>query len=197
MEPLAIADKLKKKFPDDVLDIVEARKQVGVILRRDHIVEICGWLHDDPDLLFDHLLGLCGVDYRPKGRGFEVVYNLYSIHNRHMIRLRADIPEDECWLDSVIPVWRGADWHERECYDLLGIEFRGHPDLRRILLPEDWQGHPLRKDYPLSPTKKTEWQGYEELKELSKALRVHGFQQESSNSKTAQHLVKEAGNGGT
>ncbi len=197
MEPLAIADKLKSKFPDDVLDIVESCKQVSVIVRRDDIVEICGWLHDNPYMLFNHLLDLCGVDYRPKGRGFEVVYNLYSITHRHMIRLRADIPADDCWLDSVTPVWRGADWHERECYDLVGIEFRGHPDLRRILLPEDWQGHPLRKNYPLRLTRDKEWKGYEELKTLAKSLEVHGFHQEGSISATTQPLMKEDGNVGT
>lgn len=175
MEPLAIADKLQDMFPDDVLEVVESRGQVGVVVRRDHVVEICGWLHDEPDLQMNHLLDLCGVDYREKNKSFEVVYNLYSIPLQHMIRLRARIPAEDCWIDSVTPVWRGADWHERECYDLVGIVFKGHPDLRRILLPEDWEGHPLRKDYPLRLKQENEWSGYEDLKDLARRLRQFEF----------------------
>lgn len=175
MEPMAIARMLEARFPYDVLEIVESRGQTGVVVQRDHIQEICGWLHDSPELLMDHLLDLCGVDYCSKNNTFEVVYNLYSIHFRHMLRLRARIPENDCWIDSVTPVWRGADWHERECFDLVGIFFRGHPDLRRILLPESWEGHPLRKNYPVQLAPAMEWEGYTELKNLAGKLRQFDF----------------------
>jgi len=175
VEPLAIAQKIQTTFPYDALELVASRGQAAVLLRRDHIVEICSWLHDDPELLMDHLMALCGVDYRKQKGCFEVVYNLYSVTHRHMIRLRAQVPEEDCWIDSVTPVWRGADWPERECYDLMGIVFRGHPDLRRILMPEDWEGHPLRKDYPLRLSQEQEYQGYEELKQLARRLSRYDF----------------------
>lgn len=175
MEPMAIAHMLETRFPYDVLQVVESRGQVGVVVQRDHIQEICGWLHDSPEFMMNHLLDLCGVDYCKKFNAFEVVYHLYSIPLRHMIRIRARIPEDDCWIDSVTPIWRGADWHERECFDLVGIFFRGHPDLRRILLPESWQGHPLRKDYPVQLAPEMEWEGYTELKERARQLRQFDF----------------------
>ena len=175
MEPMAIAHMLETKFPDDILQIVESRGQAGVVVQRDHIQEICRWLHDSPDFRMNHLLDLCGVDYCKKFNAFEVVYHLYSIPLRHMLRIRARIPEDDCWIDSVTPIWRGADWHERECFDLVGISFRGHPDMRRILLPENWQGHPLRKDYPIQLPPEMEWEGYTELKELAGQLRQFDF----------------------
>ncbi len=175
MEPMAIAHMLETRFPGEVLQVVESRGQTGVVVKRDHIREICGWLHDSPEFMMNHLLDLCGVDYCKKLNAFEVVYHLYSIPLRHMIRIRARIPEDDCWIDSVTPVWRGADWHERECFDLVGIFFRGHPDLRRILLPESWQGHPLRKGYPIQLAAEMEWEGYTELKERARQLRQFDF----------------------
>jgi NADH-quinone oxidoreductase subunit C len=92
----------------------------------------------------------------------EVVYNLYSIQFRHSIRIRAQVPENDATIDTVTTLWTGADWHERECWDLMGISFNGHPDMRRILLPDDWVGHPLRKEYPLKGS--VEWSGLEKLK---------------------------------
>ena len=87
-----------------------------------------------------------GVDAAPR---FEVVYHLYSISKNHRLRIKVSVEERDCVVDSVVSVWKAANWQEREIYDLLGIEFRGHPDLRRILMSDDWEGHPLRKDYPL------------------------------------------------
>jgi NADH-quinone oxidoreductase subunit C len=109
------------------------------------------------------------VDYLGKKEPrFEVVYHLYSLEHRHMIRLRAEVAEDDASIESVVDIWAGANWHERECFDLLGITFNGHPDLRRVLLPDDWEGHPLRKDYPLkSDLGEKEWQGYKDVLALS------------------------------
>lgn len=160
MEPLSIADKIREKFPEEVIDIREFRGQVSVMLKKGRILEICRFLHDEPDLYFDYLVDLCGVDYQgKKEKRFEVVYHLYSVRHRHAIRLRAEVSENAPTIDSVVPVWAGVNWHEREAYDMYGIVFQGHPDLRRILMPEDWEGHPLRKDYPVKGPEK-EWRGF-------------------------------------
>ncbi len=171
LEPKEIAEKIKEKFPDQVVDIAEFRDQVSVILKRGKIVDICRYLHDNPHLFFDHLQDLTGVDYLgKKDPRFEVVYNLYSIKYRHKIRLKAQVTESDPKINSVISVWAGANWHERECSDMFGIIFLGHPDLRKILMPEDWEGHPLRKDYPLKGPEK-EWHGFAEVVEHAKKLR--------------------------
>ncbi|MDP6560274.1 MAG: NADH dehydrogenase (quinone) subunit D [Candidatus Binatia bacterium] len=121
-------------------------------LRREGIVEVCRFLREDPELDYGFMMDLTGVDYsdHPQQREvrFEVVYHLYSLRHNHRVRLRAPVPEEDCRIDSVFSVWEGADWFEREAYDLYGIHFSGHPDLRRILLYDGFEGHPLRKDYP-------------------------------------------------
>lgn len=167
MEPLEIVNKLKEKFPEEIVDVSEFRGQVSVSIKKDRIIDICRYLHDDPELHFDFLSDLCGVDYLNRKPRFEVVYNLYSLSYRHRVLLKAGLPEEDTNINSVTAVWNGADWHEREAYDMYGINFKGHPDLRRILLPEDWEGYPQRKDYPLKGPAK-EYKGYEEIKELHK-----------------------------
>ena len=176
MEPLQIAEKIKEHFPEEVLDVREFRGQVSVTLRKGRILEICRFLHDDPDLYLDYLVDLCGVDYLGKKvNRFEVVYHLYSVRHRHAIRLKAEVPENDVRIDSVMPVWVGVNWHERECFDMYGIFFSGHPDLRRILLPEDWEGYPLRKDYPLKGPAK-EWSGFLEVLERAKKYKEFEWQ---------------------
>jgi NADH-quinone oxidoreductase subunit C len=183
MEPLQIAEKIKNKFPEDVVGVTEFRGQVSVHLKKDNIFEICHYLRDHQDLSFDLLKDLCGVDYlnRQEPR-FEVVYHLYSMEYGHFIRLRAQVPEEDPSLCSVIRVWRGADWHERECFDLMGISFDGHPDLRRILLPDDWEGHPLRKDYPEEGfSGEDDYRGFREV--VEKSRRLGQFEWERRNGK--------------
>ena len=171
MEPLNIAEKLKEVFPDEVLAVSEFRGQVSVTLRKNRIRDIARYLHDDPDLYFDYLIDVCGVDYLgKKEKRFEVVYHLFSIKHRHALRLKAEVSESNPAIDSVTPVWVGANWHERETFDLYGIKFNGHPDLRRILLPEDWEGHPLRKDYPVQGPAK-EWSGFEGVLERARRFK--------------------------
>ena len=171
--PKEIAEKIKEKFPDQVVDVAEFRDQVSVIVKRDQIVAMLRYLHDDPLLSFDHLQDLTAVDYlNKKDIRFEVVYNLYSIRFRHNIRIRAQVPDNDPKISSVVPIWAGANWHERECFDMFGIVFAGHPDLRRILMPEDWEGHPLRKDYPLKGFEfEKDWPGFTEVIKRSKELR--------------------------
>lgn len=173
LAPIDIAETIKGKFPDQVIEVVESRDQVSVIIKRDQIVAILRFLHDDPLLSFDHLQDLTAVDYiKKKEIRFEVVYNIYSIRYRHRIRIRAQVPENDPKIDSVVSVWAGANWHERECYDMFGINFVGHPDLRRILMPEDWEGYPLRKDYPLKgPEFDKDWAGFTDVVKRSKELR--------------------------
>ncbi len=173
LEPAEIADKVADKFLHDFLDVITFGDQVSVIVKKDRIVDICRYLHDDPTLYFDHLQDLCGVDYHGKKEmRFEVVYNLYSVRYRHSIRIRAQVPADDPSIQSVTSIWAGADWHERECFDMFGIVFRDHPDLRRILLPEDWEGYPLRKDYPLKgPELEKDWPGFVEVLNRSKELK--------------------------
>jgi NADH-quinone oxidoreductase subunit C len=173
MEPLEIAERIKESFHGEVLDVKEFRGQVSVIVKKDKILAICGYLREDRDLDFDFLTDLCGMDYLGrKEKRFEVVYHLYSIGHRHRIRLRAEVAEDDPEIDSVTPVWIGANWHEREAFDMYGIAFNGHPDLRRILLPEDWEGHPLRKDYPLKGPEK-EWSGFLDVLDRAKRFREY------------------------
>jgi len=176
MEPLQIAQKIQDQFADVVTSTEEYRGQASVTVNKKNILEVCRYLHDEPGLDFDYLRDLTAVDYMGKKEPrFEVVYHLFSIKHRHMIRLKAPVTENDCVINSVVPVWVGANWHERECYDLFGIRFEGHPDLRRILLPDDWEGHPLRKDYPVAgPQPEDEWQGFKEV--LEKAERLKEFE---------------------
>jgi NADH-quinone oxidoreductase subunit C len=166
MEPFQIAEKLKEKFPIEVLNVDSFRGQTSVTVKPERILDICRYLHTDPDIRMDFLSDLCGVDYPDREARFEVVYNLYSIKYRHAIRLKALIQEGYPYIDSVVPIWSGANWHEREACDMFGIVFKEHPDLRRILMPEDWDGHPLRKDYPLKGPEGWEYREYEECKGL-------------------------------
>jgi NADH-quinone oxidoreductase subunit C len=166
MQPSEIAEKIKNKFPNEVLGITHFGDQISVEVKRERIIDICRYLREDPDIRMDYLSDLCGVDYQGRRYRFEVVYNLYSLKYRHRIRIKALIPEDSPSIDSVVPIWNGANWHERETCDMFGIVFDGHPDLRRILMPEDWEGYPLKKDYPLRGPEGWEYRGYKEIKEL-------------------------------
>ena len=112
------------------------------------IVEVLRMLRDDPELEFEMLTDLTAVDYLGEVPRFEVVYHLYSVAKNHRVRIKARVAEDAPEIESAVSLWPSADWMEREVWDLYGIRFRNHPDLRRILLYEQFDGHPLRKDYP-------------------------------------------------
>jgi NADH-quinone oxidoreductase subunit C len=153
MDPLQIAKMIEENFPGQVLGTETFAGQVGVMLKKDMIKDVCQYLHDEPALRMDHLADLTAVDFSrypgDNGLRFEVVYNLISVVYHHRIRLKVRVPEDDPRVDSVSSVWHTANWHERETYDLMGIKFDGHPDLRRILTPDDFEGHPLRKEFPV------------------------------------------------
>jgi NADH-quinone oxidoreductase subunit C len=118
------------------------------LIDKDRLVEVMRFLRDDPELAFDMLTDLTCVDYLGEAPRFEMVYHLYSLAKNHRLRIKARVPEEPCEIDTLCPVWPSANWMEREVWDLYGVRFTGHPDLRRLLLYEEFQGHPLRKDYP-------------------------------------------------
>ncbi|MBI2059636.1 MAG: NADH-quinone oxidoreductase subunit C [Nitrospirae bacterium] len=139
-----IAERLKAKFPDAVLEVQTDAKQPWIKIRPQDLAEVARTLHDNPELSFDALMCLSGVDYPNELAG---VYHLFSYKHRHAIVVKTFVPKTDAHVPTVSGLWRGADWFEREAFDLLGIVFDGHPDLRRLMMPEDWVGHPLRKDY--------------------------------------------------
>jgi len=142
-------EKLRSNFPDAVLEVSEFRGQTLVRVRKEDLVPVMGFLRDDPELKYNMLTNLCGVDWIGEEERFEVVYHLLSLPNRDRLTIKVRATEDDPTVPSITSVWPTANWHEREVYDLFGVVFEGHPDLRRILMPADWEGHPLRKDYDL------------------------------------------------
>jgi NADH-quinone oxidoreductase subunit C len=144
------AELLQAKFPEEVVEVVEFRGDTTVVVKPGRIVDLCRTLRDDPNLSFRYLSMIAGLDHLPASPRFGLVYNLYSHKNHNRITLKTLLASDSSpAIDSVTPVFNTANWHEREIYDLMGVRFHGHPDLRRILMPADWVGHPQRKDYPL------------------------------------------------
>ncbi len=144
----AFVDKLKSENEGWVTSVAEAFGEVTVTVPRESIVDVCRFLRDENS--FDLLADLCGCDRGPEeDPRFEVNYHLFSTTHYSRLRLKVLLSEDAANVTTVTQIWKTADWHERETYDLVGIKFDGHPDLRRILLPSDFDGHALRKDYPL------------------------------------------------
>lgn len=153
-EASAAADRIKEAFPDAVLEVSVFRGETAVVVRREDLLHVGRFLKEEPDLAFDYLTLLSAVDLWAQEPRFEVVYQLYSTRYGRRLRLKVRVPSEDPVVDSVVPLWPTANWHEREAYDLMGVQFKDHPDLRRILLPDDWEGHPLRKDFPvLGPTR--------------------------------------------
>ncbi len=141
---------LREKFGDAILHHeLHAGDEHVVFIAADRNAEIMRWLRDDPGQRYNYLADVTAVDYGG-GRPIQVVYQLWSIPHKRALRLKAELPLEALEIESVQPVWSTADWLEREVYDLFGVEFRGHPDLRRIMMPDNYaEGHPLRKDFPL------------------------------------------------
>jgi len=144
----SLIDKLKGKFPASIQQLKTFRGEVTVTLPKEDIYAICQFLSSDSELQFQFLTDLCGVDFFPETPRFEVVYLLYSMKNNLRLRLKAKVAQGES-IPSVESIWKAANWLEREVYDLFGIPFENHPDLRRILLWDGYEGFPLRKDYPV------------------------------------------------
>lgn len=144
---------LQKAFPGAILRVHEQHGDATAIIKREDVLDVCRFLKETPSLSFEMLTDECGVDrvsHPDKVERFEVVIHLYSITHNHRVRLRVPVPESDPSMDSLVPLWKGANWFEREIWDMYGIRFPGHPDLRRLLLYDQFQGHPLRKDYPMT-----------------------------------------------
>lgn len=150
-----VLEAIQKKFGAGVLSTHSQFGDDTAIVDPKSWKAICAFLRDDPQMGFDMFVDLCGVDYPTRNPRVEVVLHLYSIARRHRIRLKTAVGDEEmdgCEVDSITELWPGADWFEREAYDLVGIRFKGHPDLRRILMYPEFEGHPLLKDYPADRT---------------------------------------------
>lgn len=149
-EGLALAERLPEAFAAHKVEIGAAIDEVVCRVPADHLVDVCRQLKDDPTFGFDYLRLLTVVDYVEQDGEFEVVYHLYSMTHRHKMMVKTRLPERRPSLSSVTGVWRGADWYEREMHDLFGVEFNGHPNLVPLVLPDDFDGFPGRKNYPLN-----------------------------------------------
>ena len=147
MEFSEIKSMLEAKFPAAVSKEHLESSPSMLYIESNAIHAVCEFLHADERLYFDSLPCLTGLDNGPDAGTMEVIYHLYSIPFDLHLALGVELDRKEPTIESVTDIWKGANWHEREAYDLLGITFKNHPDLRRILLPDDWEGHPLRKDY--------------------------------------------------
>jgi len=144
-------DALRATFGNAIGRAVESCGDTIVYVRPDALLAVLGWLRDTPEHRYDYLVDVTAVEYRDRERSLEVVYFLRSLDRRADLRVKIELdPAGDLTVDSVVPLWRGADWLERETYDMFGITFKGHPDLRRILMWETYaEGYPLRKDFPL------------------------------------------------
>ena len=190
-------EKLKERFPEDLLEVFESAGQTVVVVRRERVVDVLRFLKEDVELLFDHLADLTAVDWLGKKTPrFEVVYTLYSIRYKQYLRVKAPVPEDDPKIQTVSHLWKTANWFEREVYDMFGLLFEGHPDLRRLLMPDDWEGYPLRKDYPLFLEPEKEWPTYKELREKTRELaRYDWYPTLLERDKAAERATEEEGHG--
>jgi NADH-quinone oxidoreductase subunit C len=141
--------KLKNTFTDAIVTVEEFRGDVTVVVEKEALLQVCAFLRDDPDYTLRFLVDVAAVDYKDKTPRFAVVYHLLSHEHNQRLRLKVFLDDDKPEIETVTGIWETANWHEREAYDLMGVKFLHHPDLRRILLPYHWDCHPLRKDYPV------------------------------------------------
>lgn len=141
--------RLATALPQAIAAVKFDREEMTIYIVREAIREACAVLRDDPSCPFNYLSDVTAVDWYPSEPRFEVVYQLLSIAKKERVRLKVKLNGDMPALDSVTSVWPGANYFEREVFDLFGVRFNGHPYLRRIQMPENWEGHPLRKDYPV------------------------------------------------
>jgi len=172
LAPVASAalDRIKAKYSEQVIEATYYAGEVTVRLRGERVEEIWRFLRDEPGLRFDYLSNLTAVHWPERPKPFEVVYHLYSIGTSQRINLKLEVGEGE-QPPTASCVWVTANWHEREVFDLFGIRFHGHPDMTRILMTDDWVGHPLRKDYPLEGKPEDHLQ----LRDVTTAEHVYTF----------------------
>ena len=147
-----IVENIKANLPDAIKDTALPRGDAVVFVAPEYLQKVAAFLRDSPSLKFDYLSDICGVDYLNEEREprFEAVYQLYSIDHQHSIRVRVGIDEDNPSVPTVSELWKGALYPEQELFDMFGIHIEGHPKNERLIMPKEWSGHPLRKDYPLT-----------------------------------------------
>jgi NADH-quinone oxidoreductase subunit C len=144
-----LINKLKNVFNDKIEETIINNNELTFVVSKSAILEVCSYLKNDEELNFNFLSDVCGLDRYIKKDRFEVVYNLWSDKLKFRIRLRVKVDEQDLNIDSVSAVWLSANWYERETFDMFGIIFNNHPDLRRIYMPDEFEYYPLRKDFPL------------------------------------------------
>ncbi len=145
MDVQALAHRLRDRFPD----VIVARDEVTVVVDAEEVVAALSWLRDEPDLVLVWLADLSATDWPDREPRFWVAYHLFSFQHGHRVRVKAGLASEEPRIATVTGVFPAANWLEREVFDFYGVVFEGHPDLRRIIMPDDWEGYPLRKDYSL------------------------------------------------
>jgi NADH-quinone oxidoreductase subunit C len=166
LSPTSLNERLRAQFGDDILDAGDVFGHAAVSVTPAVYRDVAVMLRDDPDLACDFFDFLTGVDLRPKGAGFEVVFHVYSTRHRHHARVRLPLPAQDPHAPTLSDVWHGANWHERETWELFGIVFDGHPHLVKLVLPEQFEGHPLRKDFELMTREAKVWPGAVEGEEV-------------------------------
>lgn len=150
MTPEEMAASLREAFGEQVRAVDIAHGEATLEIHRDDALAAFGALRDRPEYAFNFLMDVTAVDYLGTSPRFAVVYHLYSLTQNHRLRVKIRVGETDAWVHSLTPLWQSANWGERECWDMLGIRFVGHPDPRRILMYEEFVGHPLRRDYPVT-----------------------------------------------
>ncbi|MBF0491289.1 MAG: NADH-quinone oxidoreductase subunit C [Deltaproteobacteria bacterium] len=149
-----LIDIFKKNFQADILDSHEQQGNETIVVSPERLHDVLGFAKNDPETLLNALMDLCAVDYLGQGPRFEVVYHLYSTSKNHRLRIKTRVPEENPKVKTCVDLWKSADWFEREAWDMLGIVFEGHPNLKRLLLFDGFEGHPLRKDYKINRRQK-------------------------------------------
>jgi NADH-quinone oxidoreductase subunit C len=142
--------KIRKHFAEWIIEAHAPLGQDTVVVAPPALFQLARFLRDDPELLYNYLMDLTVVDYLPRNPRFEVVYHFFSLPNNSRVRIKVPVGGPEPEVESLAPLWQGANWFEREAWDMFGVRFRNHPDLRRLLLYPEFQGHALRKDYPIT-----------------------------------------------
>ena len=144
----SLRETIEKRFPSALSDPLIFRGQAGITLSKESVLEVCRFLRDDPEIAYTYPVDVTAVDYPKREKRFEVIYHVYSFVRNDRLRIKVLVGDGES-VPSLTGIWAGANWMEREVFDMFGIVFDNHPGLKRILLPEDWVGHPLRKDYDI------------------------------------------------
>jgi NADH-quinone oxidoreductase subunit C len=144
---MILPDFIEQRFPGKGIAWVASSLPQTILIPKGELFSVCEVLHRENDFFFDQLSNVTGIDNGPQANTMEVIYHLYSIPFNHFLALKVVLPRENPEIESLSGIWKAANWLEREVYDMFGIRFNNHPDLRRILMPNDWVGHPLRKDY--------------------------------------------------